>query len=135
MWDDIVSNFKFAIDEIIWCPGFGSVLRCDTISTGCKISMVTAMVCLISSILSTANEGSILNAIGRFEAGLCLTQIVLWAVLFVNMINWTFQTGRLQTRDLEFGVLFCYVIMLICLFYMAMLISFTEMAHKDAEED
>ena len=78
---------------------------------------------------------TILSIIGRFETGLCLTQLIMWGVIFVYMIKWTMQTGAFYSGDSEFAVLFCYAIMLICLFYMAMLISFTEMAHRDASEE
>jgi len=135
MWRDIENNFKFPINNFMWCPGFGSVTRCNNITKACKITITASIACLFSSFFCTLYDGFFLSMVSRFETGVCIVILGMQVGLFCYMIKWIFQTGAILIGESEFLVLFCYVIMLICLFYMAMLISFTEMAYREAFED
>jgi len=129
---DVSNNFKFPILGVMFCPGFGGTNRCDEIIIMSIISMVNSVACFVLGLVTTINERNAIHFASKLEVGLSISQFGVWVMTFWYMVSWTLQTGG---KGWEFRVLFLSIIILICLFYMATLISFAEMAYRESLED
>jgi hypothetical protein len=89
----ITNNFKFSILNKIFCPVFGSVLRCNLALYASWYGFCSALILLILGIFSSIEDKKLSY---KQEKRICFLESILWISFLLICKNWV-----LDARDKE----------------------------------
>lgn len=127
--NDIVSKFQFPVRKKMTCFAFGNTKRCVAVCFFCQVTRIAAIFCWFVNFLSIFMEGDEMDKIIAIEIKGCLSQIMMWVLLFIRIIGWAEKTEALYYGDWELLKLFLCILIIIWLFCKAVTISYTQLAH------
>ena len=87
---NINNNLKFSISELVFCPAFGSVNRCDFISILSFICILSCLICIAELVLKNKNTKLVI-ILRKNKIFLIKIYILLWIILVFLLFKWSKQ--------------------------------------------